>query len=209
MKAADEFGELLKGRVPEAARAKLRHYLVELERWSRAHSLVRFRERRELVERHILESLAALPLLPEEGVLLDIGSGAGLPGIPLLCCLPAWGGVLLEPRTRKWAFLRQMIRELGLEAEARCEGWEEHRGGNYMAILSRALGGHAEMAEWGRERIGSEGSLFFWVTEREEFLLRGLSGWIVLGYPIDGLRTGRLVQMRPGMIPAREAGADR
>jgi len=196
MKAADEFSRLLEGRIPEACGEKLLHYLVELERWSKAHSLVRFRERRELVERHILESLAALPLLPERGKLLDIGSGAGLPGIPLLCCLPAWSGVLLEPRARKWAFLRQMIRELGLEAEARREGWEEHQGRDYTAIFSRALGGQIEMAKWGRERIGSGGSLFFWATEREESRLRGLSDWNVLGYPIDGLRTGRLVQMK-------------
>ena len=202
MRAEETFRHLLEARVPEYCLEKLLHYAEELERWSRVQSLVRYRSRRELVERHLLESLSPLSRLPQKGSLLDIGSGAGFPGIPLLCALPQWQGVLLEPRSKKWAFLRQMIRELDLAADARCEPYQTHRGGSYSAILSRALAGHLEMTRWSRGRLAPGGSLFFWATEREETLLRGLSAWNVLGFPIDGLGRGRLIEAKKKPGPA-------
>jgi len=201
MTAEGVFLKLLKGRVPESAELKLARYAALLEHWSKKQSLVRVRSREELVERHLLESLQPLPLLDEHGTLLDIGSGGGLPGVPLLCALPGWRGVLLEPRRKKWAFLRQIIRELDLKAEARKESFEEHGGGGYSAICSRALGGHVEIVRWAASRLTPEGKVYLWATEREDKELRGLSGWSVLGFAIDGLRRGRLIQMKaePGL----------
>ncbi len=203
MRVKENYHRLLEGRAPEGAQWKLAHYAALLERWSKTQSLIRFSSPEELVERHLLESLLPLPFLEKRGSLLDIGSGAGFPGIPLLCALPGWSGVLLEPRTKKWAFLRQVIRELDLDAEARREGFERHDGGNYSAICSRALGGRERMLEWAGTRLAPGASLFFWATEEEEGRLRGLSGWNVLGFAIDGLRRGRLIQMK---APAGSAG---
>ncbi len=66
-------------------------------------------------------------LLEGEGTLLDVGSGAGLPGVPLLIARPGWRGVLLEPRQKRWAFLKTVIRELELDAEAVDRRYEELR----------------------------------------------------------------------------------
>ena len=63
-------------------------------RWSARHNLVQFWSGEERVERHILEALAAAPLLGSMGRLLDVGSGAGLPGVPLLAVRPRWGGLI-------------------------------------------------------------------------------------------------------------------
>lgn len=188
---------LLQGRVPQKAEEKLAHYAAMLDRWAKKQSLVRVKSPEELVDRHLLESLRPLPLLEPQGKLLDIGSGAGLPGLPLLCVLTEWKGVLLEPRRKRWAFLRQVIRELGLAVEARLEGFEEHEGFDYSAICSRALRGQRRIASWARSHLSAGGSVFFWATNQEEEELRGLSGWSVLGFPIDGLERGRLIQMGP------------
>ena len=188
---------LLRGRVPETAEQKLAWYAAQLQRWAEKQSLVHVRSPEELVERHLLESLRPLPLLQKEGRLLDVGSGAGLPGLPLLCVLSDWTGVLLEPRRKKWAFLRQMIRELGLQAEARLERFEEHGGTGYSAICSRALAGQGKIVPWARPRLSPTGAVFLWATVREEEELRVLSGWSVLGFEIDGLTRGRLIQMMP------------
>ena len=77
---------------------------------------------------HVLESLAALPWVGSTGTLLDVGSGNGFPAVPLLLARPGVRGVLLEPRERRWAFLREVVRELGLPAEVRARAAGEHRG---------------------------------------------------------------------------------
>lgn len=196
---------LLEGRVPDGALARLTQYAVRLEKWAAKHSLIRFSTAQELVERHLLEALEAIPLLGDSGRLLDIGSGAGLPGIPLLCALPQWSGVLLEPRSKKWAFLKMTLRELKLDGEAVREAFEDHVEVGYQAVMSRALGGQIKIAEWSRDHLATGGSVLFWATAKEEGLLRGLSGWDVLGFPTVGLSRGRLIQMKRG---ARFSGDD-
>ena len=89
---------LLSGRVEDHVVDRLAGYAELLDRWSRKHNLVRFDEPRELVERHLLDAMEGVRLLSDAGRLIDIGSGAGLPGVPLLIARPAWSGVLLEPR---------------------------------------------------------------------------------------------------------------
>ena len=97
------FAELLAPHVGGEVADRLVLYAELLERWAGKHSLVSFVDRKELVERHILDALAAEPCLGGTGRLLDVGSGAGLPGVPLLAARPEWEGVLLEPRQKRWA----------------------------------------------------------------------------------------------------------
>ena len=112
MSGPGSFAELLSIHVEGQALDRLICYAELVERWSARHNLVRYSTRQELVERHIADALAAAPRLGAEGRLLDVGSGAGLPGVPLLAARPRWRGVLLEPRQKRWAFLRTVIREL-------------------------------------------------------------------------------------------------
>ena len=92
------------------------HY-QELCRWNRRLSLVGPGTAANVVERHYGESLAALPLVESgKGCLLDIGSGAGFPGLVLAATLPSLRVTLTEPRERKWAFLNAAIRRCGLSS---------------------------------------------------------------------------------------------
>ena len=90
------------------------HY-DELRRWSTRLSLIGPGTAAEVVERHFGESLAALPHLSEPaGRLVDLGSGAGFPGLVLAAARPGWEVTLVEAQERKWAFLQAAARRAGL-----------------------------------------------------------------------------------------------
>lgn len=103
--------------LPDEAFAALHAHYEELRRWSRSLSLIGPGTAEEVLARHYGESLAALPHLPEpQGRLVDVGSGAGFPGLVLAACRPRWQVTLVEARERKWAFLQAACRRAGLEA---------------------------------------------------------------------------------------------
>ena len=190
------YAELLEDRVPAAIAERLTRYAELLERWGRHHNLVRFGSRNELVDRHIIESLAPVPEMTEEGHLVDVGSGAGLPGIPLLCTRPEWSGTLLEPRQKRWAFLKTVVREIGLNARVEPLRFERWRGPAADLVTARAVGGHEDILEWARVRLAPGGVVALWATESEEARLRCLSGWRVLSSPLIGLDRGRLIRFQ-------------
>ncbi len=98
-------------------RALYLHYR-ELRRWNPRLSLVGPGTAADIVERHYGESLAALPLIrSDDRVLVDIGTGAGFPGLVLAAALPALSVVLTEARQRKWAFLTTAVRRCGLSCK--------------------------------------------------------------------------------------------
>ncbi|MGE0641859.1 MAG: 16S rRNA (guanine(527)-N(7))-methyltransferase RsmG [Thermoanaerobaculia bacterium] len=98
----------------EGLRAVHAHY-EELRRWAPTVALIGPGAVDELLERHYAESLAALPLLPPgAATVLDVGSGAGFPGLVLAALRPDLSFVLTEARERKWAFLQAACRKAGL-----------------------------------------------------------------------------------------------
>ncbi len=193
------FEELLEPLVGGDERDRLVRYATLLERWSRRHSLVSYGSRQELVERHIADSLAGRHELTGSGLLLDVGSGAGLPGLPLLAVSPAWRGVLLEPRQKRWTFLRLVIRELGLDAVAqRCRYQDlDPESGPFDIVTARALGGYEGLLDWASNRLSDGGRVVLWSTEPDLARLRESSGWRVLSSPLPGLTHGRLVRLQP------------
>ena len=193
------FAELLRPHGDDRELDRLVRYAELLERWSRRHNLVSWRDREELVRRHLLDALAARELLVGSGLLLDIGSGAGLPGVPLLLSRPAWRGVLLEPRQKRWAFLRLVVRELGLDATVERVRYQDYRHGGeaFDLITMRGLGHHAELIGWAAGRLATDGRVLLWSTEEDEAVLRRLPGWRVLSSPLPSLTRGRLVQLLP------------
>lgn len=123
-----------------AQRDRLLRYLDLLGRWNRAYNLTAVREPAEMVTRHLLDSLAVLPWLGE-GCVLDAGSGAGLPGIPLAIARPGQPFVLLDPAAKKVRFLRQAVAGLGLGhvsvLRGRCQDYEPPE--PFPVIVARAL----------------------------------------------------------------------
>ncbi len=175
-------------------------YVDLLERWNATHNLVSVRSREELVVRHIIESLQGAPhLAGATGVLADVGSGAGFPGVPLLIAKPGWHGVLVEPRRKRWSFLRLVIRELGLDAEAVERRYQQLEGdGPWVdAVVSRALGEPEELLAWWRDRLRPGGRVLFWTTDKAVRALDLLPGWRVVSWPLPGLDTGRLIDVQP------------
>jgi 16S rRNA (guanine527-N7)-methyltransferase len=102
--------------IDAAAQAKLLAYVALLEKWNRTHNLTAIREPERMVTHHLLDALAVLPHLPERRALrlIDVGSGGGLPGIPLAIARPDWEVTLLDSSRKKTTFLRQVGAELGL-----------------------------------------------------------------------------------------------
>ncbi|MGK2925432.1 MAG: 16S rRNA (guanine(527)-N(7))-methyltransferase RsmG [Lysobacterales bacterium] len=136
--------------------AQLLAYLDLLARWNRTYNLTAVRDPAEMVTRHILDSLAVLPWLPG-GRLLDAGSGAGLPGIPLAIARPELQVTLLDSAGKKVRFLRHVCRELPLgNVEPLQERLETYPAeAPFDAIVSRAFASLAAFASAARHLAGA------------------------------------------------------
>ena len=126
--------------LPESARGQLIDYLELLAKWNKVFNLTAIREPLQMVSAHLLDSLAVLRELPP-GRLADIGSGAGLPGIPIAIAEPDRPIFLVEANQKKGAFLRQAVIELGLRNSAvhigRAETWRPVE--RFAVVISRAF----------------------------------------------------------------------
>ncbi|HEY5666412.1 MAG TPA: 16S rRNA (guanine(527)-N(7))-methyltransferase RsmG [Gammaproteobacteria bacterium] len=135
-----------KGVAVSASEARdLTGYLNLLEQWNRVHNLTGIRDRAELIERHLIESLALRPYVVGPAA-ADVGSGGGLPGVPLAVCLPGIAFTLIESRRKRASFLRHVAAELGLEnidvAHSRAE---QVTSGPFATVLARAVAPPAEL----------------------------------------------------------------
>ena len=114
-------------------------YLDELQKWNAAYNLTAVRDPGEMVTRHLLDSLVMHPHV--KGPLLDVGSGAGLPGIPLALALPELRVSVLDSNGKKARFLRHAVRALKLGnvevVEARVEDFQPAQ--PFAAVTSRAF----------------------------------------------------------------------
>jgi 16S rRNA (guanine527-N7)-methyltransferase len=97
--------------VSPAALAQLTLYLEELLRWSPKIDLVSQTDPAAIIRKHFLDSIAIAPLLPENATLLDLGSGAGFPGIPIAIALPHTAVSLVEARRKRVSFLKEVVRK--------------------------------------------------------------------------------------------------
>lgn len=126
--------------VSEEALAQLMRYVALLEKWNKVYNLTAVHGTAEIVTHHVLDSLAVLPYIDARSI-LDVGSGAGLPGVPIALARPGTRVTLLDASQKKAAFLRQAVIELGMEnAEvvcARVEAW--HTPSLFEVVISRAF----------------------------------------------------------------------
>lgn len=138
----------------------LQRYLDLLQKWNTVINLTAIRERERMIPLHVLDSLTALPWVNTGQSLLDVGSGGGLPGIPLAIMAPRVAVTLLEPNQKKAAFLRQAKMELGLEnlvVEAhRVAQWKTQQV-RFERIISRAFSDLAELTGASRHLIAPGG----------------------------------------------------
>jgi 16S rRNA (guanine527-N7)-methyltransferase len=125
---------------------KLLGHLELLDKWNRVHNLTSIRDAERAISVHLLDSLAVVPYVSGPR-LLDAGSGAGFPGLPVALARPDLQVDLLDSNHKKCAFLRQAVAEAGAKnAKVVCERVEAYRPANlYDCILSRALADIAEI----------------------------------------------------------------
>jgi 16S rRNA (guanine527-N7)-methyltransferase len=148
-----------------ATATPLLDYLALLLRWNRTYNLTAVRDPHEMVVKHLLDSLAMHPFLDElaarGGRLADLGTGAGLPGIPLAIVKPGLQVTLVESNGKKARFMREAIRQLRLKdarvAESRIEALDEP--GAFDAITARALATLPLILELGGHLLKPDGHL--------------------------------------------------
>lgn len=139
----------------------LLRYVDLLHRWNAAYNLSAVRDPDEMLPRHLLDSLAALPYVEGPRV-LDLGSGAGLPGIPLAVMRPAWQVVLLDGNGKKARFLRQAKLELALANVEVIHGRAEQispEGAGFDSVTARAVARLDDLVRLCRPLIRPEGRL--------------------------------------------------
>lgn len=149
------------------ARAALVAYVALLAKWNRTYNLTAIRDPARMITHHLLDSLAVLPSLDalvggrSDVHVLDVGSGAGLPGIPIAVARPAWHVALLEPVHKKSAFLTQAIAELRLgNARAIARRVEDYRPTVPVTLaISRAFSDLASFAEASVRHVADDGAL--------------------------------------------------
>jgi len=133
--------------LPEGGEAKLLRYVEFLERWNQAYNLTAVRDPAEMVAKHLLDSLAVLPFVTE-GPVADVGTGAGLPGIPLAVARPDLKFTLVDSNGKKTRFVTQAVAELKLGnvevVQSRAEAYRP--AAPYARVLSRAFASLGDFA---------------------------------------------------------------
>jgi 16S rRNA (guanine527-N7)-methyltransferase len=130
-----------------AGQQKLLDYVALIAKWNKVYNLTAVRDTAAMVTQHLLDSLTVLPHLAGPR-LIDVGCGAGLPGIPLAIVRPEWTVALLDSNHKKATFLRQACLELGLtNAEVVCDRVEHYRPEDgFDTVISRAFSDLGEFA---------------------------------------------------------------
>ena len=169
-----------------ALETPLLDYLSLLLRWNRTYNLTAVRDPHEMVTKHLLDSLAMHPyvdgLARAGGALADLGTGAGLPGIPLAIAKPGLRVTLVESAGKKARFMREAVRHLKLAdvqvAESRIEALDMP--GAFDAITARALATLPLLVEWGGPLLKPDGRLLAMKgVEPAEEIAALPAGWAV------------------------------
>jgi len=144
--------------VSASQRSRLLAYLALLEKWNRAFNLTAIRDPAQMVPRQLLDSLSLLPHLPT-GRVLDVGTGGGLPGIPLAIARPQAAFVLLDANGKKIRFVRQAVLELGLANVEPVHGRvERYRPAQpFDVVVSRAFASLGDMVDATRHLLAPHG----------------------------------------------------
>ena len=132
--------------------------LDELERWNRKVNLTAIRDRNEMVAAHIEDSLAARPLLRGQRI-LDIGTGAGFPGLPLAIVEPAREFHLIDSSNKKIQFVRHAAGLLGLDnvIAVKARGEDYAPGHPFDTVIARALASLPKLLEIAGHHVGEDG----------------------------------------------------
>lgn len=146
-------------------------YLDLLLRWNRAVNLTAIRDPEEIVTRHFGESMYVTRFAELGARLLDVGTGAGFPGLAIKIMRPEISMVLLEPIAKKRAFLKEAIRECGFQgvevSRDRVEEFSLANGGEFDSVTLRAVGELGSVLPAAFRSLRAAGSVYAWLTGAE------------------------------------------
>ncbi len=161
--------------------ARLREYLELLTKWNRAYNLTAIRDPAEMIDKHLLDSLAIWRHAAGCESLADVGTGPGLPGIPLALALPGLHVSLVETAGKKARFLREAVRTLGLAERVRVHAMRAEQvpeSGRHDCLVARAFGTLAQIIEVGGHLLHPGGRLLAMKGRRPDDELAALPpGW--------------------------------
>ena len=140
---------------------KLARFVMLMDKWNKAYNLTSVRNAEDMVPRHILDSIVVMPHL--EGTrFIDVGTGPGLPGLPLAIAMPHCHFTLLDSNGKRTRFMFQAALELGLDnieiINSRVEAYQPAQ--PYDGVLSRAFASLSDMLRWCAHLPGPNGKFF-------------------------------------------------
>jgi 16S rRNA (guanine527-N7)-methyltransferase len=145
----------------DAQYTQIECYITLLLRWNKVFNLTAIRVAEDMLPLHILDSLSVLPYIDYQRC-LDVGSGAGLPGIPLAIVFPEKHMTLLDTNGKKTRFMQQAVIELGLKnvtvVHARVEKWSPKQ--PFDAIISRAFSSLQDFVHLTADHLSTTGTLY-------------------------------------------------
>ncbi|HTV85471.1 MAG TPA: 16S rRNA (guanine(527)-N(7))-methyltransferase RsmG [Dyella sp.] len=159
--------------LPADAPGRLLDYIALLARWNATYNLTAIRDPAEMVSRHLLDSLAVLPYVQGDS-LADLGTGPGLPGIPLAIAAPGRRVLLVDSNGKKVRFLREAIRSLKLEGVQAVQARVEEVQGQFDCVTARAFATLGDMLAWGGHLLAPEGVWLAMKGKTPEDELRGV-----------------------------------
>ena len=177
-----------------AVQAQLRDYVHLIDKWNRVYNLTSVRDPTEMVTRHLLDSLAVLPYLRGTRI-LDVGTGAGLPGIPLAIVdkefCPERKFVLLDSNSKKTRFVQQVISELGLTnvqvVHERAENYCPAK--LFDVVVSRAFASVSDMLKNSGQHCVSDGVILAMKGTDPVTELQNFSEALATSYVVDAVHT--------------------
>lgn len=148
---------------------KLMAYLALLQKWNKVYNLTAIRDPQEMLIKHLLDSLTVVPYIQQNRI-IDVGTGGGLPGIPLAICFPEKQIDLLDSNSKKTRFLIQAKAELGLintqVIHTRVEEYQPEP--LYEAVISRAFASIQDMLDWSHHLI-PQGGIWWAMKAQKDF----------------------------------------
>lgn len=143
---------------------QLLQFIRLLQKWNKVYNLTSISDPQEMVDLHLLDSLAVLPFFQQQKMInkvLDVGTGGGIPGMPLAICLPDIQFVLMDARSKKIRFLQTAISKLGLKnvtaIHSRVENYKPEEGDKFDRIISRAFASLEDMLTLTRHLCAKQG----------------------------------------------------
>ncbi|MBN2865290.1 MAG: 16S rRNA (guanine(527)-N(7))-methyltransferase RsmG [Thiotrichales bacterium] len=184
--------------LPDNAVAQLMHYLTLLQKWNKVYNLTAIRDPQEMLVKHLLDSLAVVPHVSGQR-LIDVGTGGGLPGIPLAICYPERQVDLLDSNSKKTRFLIQAKAELKVEnslvLHSRVEAYQPTE--LYDGVISRAFASMEDMLHWTKHLLADDGVWWAMKAQKDFEDYSKLAGLVTIDEMIDlhvpGLNAERIL----------------